>query len=86
MKDQLKRMSTFLSLILRHKPEVIGIKLDSEGWVDIDLLIQQSQQGKQPFGRKMIDEIVANNDKQRFVISDDKTKIRANQGHSLDIV
>ncbi|MFK8008324.1 MAG: RNA 2'-phosphotransferase [Saprospiraceae bacterium] len=77
--------SKFLSLVLRHKPETIGIKLDEQGWVDIDILIQKVND----FGKKMTKEelyfTVENNSKKRFAIDESNNKIRANQGHSIDV-
>jgi putative RNA 2'-phosphotransferase len=76
--------SKFVSLVLRHQPEVIGLPLDSEGWAEIDALIQLSQP-HHPLTRALIDEVVATNNKQRFAISDDGTRIRARQGHSIEV-
>lgn len=77
-----KKLSKYLSLILRHKPEKIGLKLDQEGWADINELMAKSDI---PFSYPMLESTVQNNDKQRFVISDDRNRIRANQGHSLSV-
>ena len=71
-----------MSLVLRHKPEVIGLVLDNEGWVSIDELVEKSE-GKLTF--KIIEEAVSQNDKQRFKISENGLRIRANQGHSLKV-
>jgi putative RNA 2'-phosphotransferase len=76
--------SKFISLVLRHQPEVIGLPLDSEGWAEIDALIQLSQT-HHPLTRALIDEVVATNNKQRFAISDDGRRIRARQGHSIEV-
>ena len=80
-KNTIKKISKFLSLILRHKPESIHLKLDSNGWADIDELMAKSRNIK--LTRKLINEVVENNDKQRFIIEDNR--IRANQGHSINI-
>ena len=76
----IKKLSKFLSLILRHKPETIGIKLDKNGWANISEILR---------GMKIdfatLEKVVAENDKQRFSFNDDKTKIRANQGHSVKV-
>jgi putative RNA 2'-phosphotransferase len=77
--------SKFLSLILRHKPAEIGPSLDSNGWADIDELLRLTAAKGKPLTRAIIDEIVATNDKKRFFISTDGTKIRANQGHSISV-
>jgi len=80
-KNSIKKISKFLSLLLRHKPQSIGLKLDANGWADIDELIEKSKNIK--LNRALIDEVVAQNDKQRFII--ENNRIRANQGHSIDV-
>lgn len=85
MRD-LVRDSKFLSLILRHKPETIGLSLDDSGWVEIDILLEALARHKRPLSRDTLMEIVRTNDKKRFAISVDGRRIRASQGHSLDIV
>ena len=80
-----KQLSRFLSKILRHKPEMIGICLDSEGWVDVSVLLQALSQTNHPIDRQRLEYIVANNDKQRFAFDESKQKIRASQGHSVNI-
>lgn len=82
--DNLVSTSKFLSLVLRHQPEVIGLRLDDAGWADIDVLIRLSQPHR-PLTRALIEQVVADNSKQRFAISDDGRRIRANQGHSIEI-
>lgn len=81
----IKSLSKFLSLILRHKPETVGIKLDANGWADVQELLQ----GIRKTGREMtfatLEQVVRENDKQRFSFNEDKTKIRANQGHSISV-
>jgi putative RNA 2'-phosphotransferase len=85
MKDskQTVTLSKFLSLILRHQPATINLTLDDNGWADIDALLAGAASHGKPFTRTMLDEIVADNDKKRFTISDDGKRIRANQGHSV---
>ncbi len=79
-----KETSKFLSLILRHKPEVIGIELDEHGWADVGELIEGMKKTR-PFDMEMLEEIVRTDEKQRYSFNTDKTKIRANQGHSIDV-
>ncbi|MDO4880658.1 MAG: RNA 2'-phosphotransferase [Capnocytophaga sp.] len=79
-----KKESKFLSLVLRHSPEVIGITIDKHGWAEVDLLIKKMSK-RFPFNLKMLEEIVATDSKQRYAFSEDKTKIRANQGHSITV-
>ena len=76
--------SKFIAMILRHKPEVIGITLDEHGWADVGELIAGIAK-KQPFTREMLEEIVAEDEKQRYSFNEDKTLIRANQGHSIPV-
>lgn len=75
-------ISRFLSYILRHQPDAIGLSVDTQGWANIDELIQKSQANKKFFTRDALCEMVAQNDKQRFAISEDGKSIRAVQGHS----
>ncbi|MEM6723827.1 MAG: RNA 2'-phosphotransferase [Bacteroidota bacterium] len=80
-----KHISKLMSLVLRHRPEAIGLELDSEGWANLDQLIDKmNQQGKQ-VDRALIEHIVATNNKKRFILSSDGNRIRANQGHSIEI-
>ncbi|MFA0963809.1 RNA 2'-phosphotransferase [Roseivirga sp. BDSF3-8] len=81
-----KGLSKFLSFILRHKPETIGITLDKGGWANIDELIEKSRSDMHPgFDREKLEFIVSHNNKQRFSFSEDGRKIRANQGHSIPV-
>jgi len=80
-----KKTSKFLSYVLRHHPEIIGLHLDENGWADVDELITKSTNDSQGFTFEELDEIVQTNDKKRFIFNEDKTRIRANQGHSIDI-
>ncbi len=76
--------SRFISLVLRHKPEVIGIKLDRHGWAKVSELIAGVNK-THPLDLDMLEEIVKTDDKQRFSFNEDKTLIRANQGHSIKV-
>lgn len=80
----LKDTGKFISLILRHKPEVIGISLDEHGWAKVDELISGIAK-RQYFDMSMLEEIVATDSKQRYSFNEDKTLIRANQGHSIPV-
>ena len=82
---QIVQLSKFLSLILRHKPETIGIKLDEHGWADVNELIEGVQHSGKHFNLDILNRVVAENDKQRFSFNEDKTKIRANQGHTKKV-
>ena len=82
---RLKTLSKFLSLVLRHKPEIIGLALDRAGWVAIDQLVQHANARGMQLSSSLVLEVVATSDKKRFAISDDGLRIRASQGHSLDI-
>lgn len=76
--------SKYISLILRHKPEVIGIKLDEHGWANVEELIQGVNQTRH-LNMEMLEEIVRTNNKSRYSFNEDKTLIRANQGHSVPV-
>ncbi|WP_326666906.1 RNA 2'-phosphotransferase [Streptomyces canus] len=77
------KVSKYLSKHLRHQPERIGLTLDEAGWVEIDALIAAATEHGFRFTRDELDHVVAANDKQRFAI--DGTRIRASQGHSIDV-
>ena len=85
MSTSIVQLSKFLSLILRHKPEKIGIKLDEHGWADVNELIEGVQRSGKTFNLALLNRVVAENDKQRFSFNEDKTKIRANQGHTRKV-
>lgn len=79
-KNNLTKISKFISLILRHKPETIGIKLDEHGWADVEDLLKGVD-----IDFSTLEQIVKEDEKGRYSFSDDKTKIRANQGHSINV-
>lgn len=80
----LDSMSKFISLILRHQPEIIGITLDEHGWAEVDELIAGVSKTR-PLTMEMLEEIVRTDSKQRYSFSGDKRLIRANQGHSVKV-
>ena len=81
-----KRASKFLSLVLRHKPETIGIQLDESGYVAVDeLLAALHKNGWESFTRTDLDRVVENNNKKRFAYSENGLRIRASQGHSVEV-
>lgn len=86
-KDTVKnftKLGRYLCMILRHKPEVIGIQLDEHGWADVEELVA-GVAADRTFSRDMLEEIVRTDSKRRYSFNADKTKIRANQGHSIDV-
>lgn len=79
------KISKFLSLILRHAPETVGLSLDENGWVKVQNLRKACAEHGKSFTVAELEEVVATNDKKRFSFDETRTKIRANQGHSLDV-
>lgn len=79
------RPSKFLSLVLRHQPEVAGISLDAQGWASIDALLAGAAANGLLISYEELEEIVATNEKNRFVICSETRRIRANQGHSVSV-
>ena len=77
----LTKLDRYLALILRHKPEVVGITLDNHGWADVSELIVGIAKNNPRFDMDTLERIVATDDKNRYSFNDDKTRIRANQGH-----
>lgn len=82
---KLRNLSKFLSLVLRHDPDRIGLQLDNEGWADVDHLLACLAGSGKITSLQELETVVAENDKQRFRFSEDRTRIRANQGHSIAI-
>ncbi|MBQ9745519.1 MAG: RNA 2'-phosphotransferase [Clostridia bacterium] len=76
--------SRFISFILRHKPEAIGISLDEHGWANVDELIAGIARTR-TFTMEMLEDIVRTDNKMRYSFNEDKTLIRANQGHSVPV-
>ena len=79
----IKKISKYLSFILRHKPDSIGLTLSDEGWANIEELIIRTKKFK--LTKESIQTVVDTNDKKRFLISDDGQRIKANQGHSIQV-
>ena len=79
------KMSKFLSLVLRHEPEAAGIILDEAGWVDVEALLAGCAARGKDIHRAQLERIVADSDKQRFAFNEDRTRIRANQGDSVEV-
>jgi putative RNA 2'-phosphotransferase len=84
-KKQTTNISKFLSLILRHKPETIGIVVDQNGWTNVKSLLEKSNEYGIQFDLEILKHIVDTNLKKRFAFNSDFSKIRASQGHSLEI-
>lgn len=84
-KSQLTAVSKFLSLVLRHEPHRIGLQLDEAGWSSVDELLGKAAAAGKSISRAVLDEVVAGSDKRRFAFSEDGLRIRANQGHSIEV-
>jgi putative RNA 2'-phosphotransferase len=80
-----KTVSKFLSLHLRHAPQELGLTLEVGGWVAIDDLLEGARRKSFPITREELARVVADSDKQRFAIDETGLKIRANQGHSVEV-
>jgi len=80
-----KKISKLLSLVFRHKPEITGLVLDNNGWTEVDKLLVKVNQSGRHLTLEQLPEIVEKNDENRFAFSDGQTKIRANQGHSIEV-
>ena len=81
----LVRISRFLSLVLRHDPGRVGLTLSEDGWVDVNDLIAAANRVGVNLDREMLERVVTENDKQRFALSPDGSRVRANQGHSVPV-
>lgn len=85
MDQALVKTSKFLSLVLRHQPEKIGLALDEAGWASIAELLELTRASGRMLDHELLLRVVRENDKQRYAISEDGLRIRANQGHSIDV-
>lgn len=89
-KSEHTTISKFLSYVLRHKPELIDLQLDKNGWANINELIAKANISgeltpSKPLSIDKVKQVVSSCDKRRFTISEDNTRIRANQGHSVNV-
>ena len=84
MRKSLNEWGRFLALVLRHKPQAVGIELDAHGWAQVEALLAAFNR-IEAFNMLMLEQIVAEDGKQRFAFSEDKKRIRANQGHSVKV-
>ncbi|HBF19092.1 MAG TPA: RNA--NAD 2'-phosphotransferase, partial [Cryomorphaceae bacterium] len=84
-KEKETRTSKFLSLVLRHQPETIHLEIDANGWANVQDLLQKINLYAFELTLNELEFVVSNNSKKRFTFSNDLTRIRASQGHSLEI-
>lgn len=85
MAGSLTAKSKFLSMVLRHRPQVIGLELDDEGWAEVSKLSHASREHGIDISMDDIRQIIAGAEKQRFELSDDQGQIRAVHGHSIPV-
>lgn len=85
MSNRLVRTSKFLSYVLRHNPDALGLDLDPGGWADVDTLLKRARKHGRGLDRPLLKQVLAHGEKERFSLSDDGSKIRANYGHSIDV-
>ena len=84
-KDELKKISKSMSYVLRHRPDSVGLELQKGGWVEVMDLLDAFARSGQPLARDVLEQVVAESDKQRFELSEDRSRIRARQGHSAEV-
>lgn len=84
-RDAIVDTSKLLSYVLRHRPDSIGLQLDASGWADVDVLLQRLAEHGKAVDRALLERVVADNDKQRFAFDAARTRIRASQGHSIQV-
>jgi len=85
VEKQLKHISKYISLLLRHQPDLIGLTLDENGWADVQELITKMNEAGTEINVELLLSVVETNDKKRFALNEDKTAIRASQGHSIEV-
>ena len=79
------KLGRFLSLVLRHNPSAAGITLDEHGWADVEKLLVGVNRTGRKIDMSTLERIVRENNKQRYSFNENHTKIRANQGHSVQV-
>src|SRR5215471_5160201 len=79
------KTSKFLSLVLRHEPERVGLRLDSAGWASVSKLLEAVNRHGVALTFEQLKHVVATSEKKRFAFNDDETRIRASQGHSIEV-
>lgn len=85
MSNRLVRTSKFLSYVLRHNPEALGLDLDPGGWADVQELLERARKNGRSLDRDLLERVITHGEKDRFTLSDDRSKIRANYGHSIEV-
>ena len=85
MADRIVQTSKFLSYVLRHNPEALSLALDPGGWADVETLVDRARADGRSIDRALLQRVIAHSEKERFTLSPDETKIRANYGHSIDV-
>lgn len=85
MDSKLIRISKFLSYVLRHRPETIGLELDESGWARVDELLTAAQRAGVSLNEEQLRQVVEQSDKKRFAFSEDGLRIRADYGHSIPV-
>src|SRR5437763_518620 len=83
--QRLVKVSKYLSKHLRHQPERLGLELEPGGWVEVEALLEACARHQFALSRDELEEVVRTNDKQRFAFDETGTRIRANQGHSVEV-
>lgn len=83
--EKLDKLSVFISFVLRHKPEAAHISLDEHGWANVEELLNGINDTGRKIDMEILEEIVITDNKQRYSFNQDKTLIRANQGHSVSV-
>lgn len=85
MNRRLLRISKFLSLVLRHKPQTVGLSLDQGGWAKVDEVLDKAKETGVSVTRELLQQVVKQSEKQRFSLTEDGLRIRANYGHSIPV-
>ncbi len=82
---EIKKVSKSLSYVLRHQPDSIGVELEPAGWIEVDTLLMAFERSGRRISRSTLEHVVETNDKRRFELSGDGRRIRARQGHSVEV-
>lgn len=83
----MKKLSVYMCYLLRHHPEEAGLDMDKHGWVSVAQFIDGiNSSGKQRIDMDLLMQIVETDNKGRYRFSEDMSRIKACQGHSIEWV
>ncbi len=81
--DREERLGRFISGALRHFPEDVGLEMDMQGWVDLDLLCDIMESRYRWATEERLTSLIESDIKRRY--ETEGSRIRARYGHSVNV-